>query len=117
MKRVKPQQRTKPPPKFTKRGWADLRYMPRLVYKPLKVYGYAHQLVHCDSNEEPPNEPLIEIDSGTSGLVRMDTIFHEAMHLAGPYLQEDSVRRIATYIARVLWHAGYRPTKEETPGD
>lgn len=93
---------------FTKRGWADLRYMPKIIYKPLKVYGYSHQLIHTDSNEDPPDQPLIEIDSTAKGLTKLDTEIHEAMHLAAPFFQEDSVRRVATYVARVLWHLGYR---------
>jgi hypothetical protein len=56
---------------------------------------------------------LLEIDSGLRGRVKLETILHEALHLALPALPEAAVLKVGRYLAMVTWHMGYRDGKDE----
>lgn len=53
-------------------------------------------------------ENEITIDPRQSATEYLDTLTHEAMHLALPDLQEDAISAAATFVARILWKQGYR---------
>lgn len=96
---------------FRKDGSVDFRRLPRIVERPLMRHGadgLATQLLHTDPEEIPPKEPLLEIDSRLSGRVRLETIIHEALHLACPWMMEPVVLKVARYIAMIVWHLNYR---------
>lgn len=70
--------------------------------------GMATQLLHTEPNETPPNEPILEIDTRLQGRARLETIIHEALHLACPWMMEPVVLKVARYIAMIVWHLEYR---------
>lgn len=101
---------------FRKDGGVDLRRLPKIVERPLMRHaadGLATQLLHTDPNDIPPDEPMIEIDSRLEGRVRLETIIHEALHLACPWMTERAVLKIARYIAMIVWHLEYRCEEDE----
>jgi hypothetical protein len=55
-------------------------------------------------------EDLIEIDPRQTPREYLDTLAHEAAHLALPELSEAQVLKLGKVIAKVLWAAGYRRT-------
>ncbi len=75
--------------------------------------GLATQLLHTDPNETPPKEPMIEIDSRLEGRARLETIIHEALHLACPWMMEHVVLKVARYIAMIVWHLEYRRDEDK----
>lgn len=75
--------------------------------------GLATQLLHTEPNEAPPKAPMIEIDSRLQGRVRLETIIHEALHLACPWMMEAVVLKVARYIAMIVWHLEYRREVEQ----
>jgi hypothetical protein len=88
-----------------------MRRLPQIVERPLmrhSAHGLATQLLHTEPNEPPPDAPMIEIDSRLTGRVRLETIIHEALHLACPWMMEAAVLKIARYIAMIVWHLEYR---------
>lgn len=96
---------------FRKDGSVDLRRLPRIIERPLLRHvadGMATQLLHTEPNETPPNEPILEIDSRLVGRERLETIIHEALHLACPWMMEPVVLKVARYIAMIVWHLEYR---------
>lgn len=96
---------------FTKNGTVDLRRLPRIVERPLMRHsadGMATQLLHTDPNETPPTEPLLEVDSRLSGRPRLETVIHEALHLACPWMPEETVAKVGRYVAMIVWHLEYR---------
>lgn len=106
--------------RFRKDGRVDLRYLPKIIYRPLLRHGadgMATQLLHTEHNEgkSNPPEPLFEIDSRLQGREKLETEVHEAMHLAAPWLPEVVVLQTSRYISMILWHLGYR--QEKTPED
>lgn len=102
--------------KFRKDGSVDLRRLPKIVERPLRRHGadgMATQLLHTEPGERAPTEPILEIDSGLSGRVRLETILHEALHLALPSLPEAAVLKTGRYLAMIAWHMGYREKDED----
>ena len=75
--------------------------------------GLATQLLHTEPAETPPTEPMLEIDSGLRGRVRLETIIHEALHLACPWMMEPVVLKVGRYIAMIVWHMGYRERDDD----
>ena len=88
-----------------------MRKLPLIVERPLMRHaadGMATQLLHTDPSEIPPERPMIEIDSRLVGRARLETIIHEALHLACPWMMEHVVLKVARYIAMIVWHLEYR---------
>jgi hypothetical protein len=56
---------------------------------------------------------MIEIDTRLTGRVRLETIIHEALHLACPWMMEAVVLKVARYIAMIVWHLEYRREAEQ----
>lgn len=98
-------------PGFRKDGGVDLRKLPLIIERPLLRHGadgMASQLLHADPGEVPPDRPILEIDTRLTGRVRLETIIHEALHLACPFMPEVVVLKVARYIAMIVWHMEYR---------
>jgi hypothetical protein len=70
----------------------------------------ATQLLHSEASGEngTVTEPVLELDSRLKGRVRLETILHEALHLACPWMPERVVLQTARYLAMVAWHLEYR---------
>lgn len=98
-------------PGFRKDGSIDMRKLPLIIERPLMRHaadGMATQLLHTDPSEIPPERPMLEIDSRLVGRARLETIIHEALHLACPWMMEHVVLKVARYIAMIVWHLEYR---------
>lgn len=54
----------------------------------------------------------IEIDPRQSPKEYLDTLIHEALHIARPELSEDCVTKTATELTRVLWQQNYRKVSQ-----
>lgn len=92
-----------------------MRRLPVIVERPLMRHvadGMATQLLHTEPNEASPKDPVLEIDSRLSGRARLETIIHEALHLACPWMMESVVLKVARYIAMIVWHLEYRREAE-----
>ena len=50
----------------------------------------------------------MEIDPRQAPREYLDTLVHEALHLAHHDLSEETVTDVARFIARVLWQQNYR---------
>lgn len=101
---------------FRKDGRVDLRRLPQIVERPLLRHGadgMADQLLHTEPHEKPPESPRLEVDSRLHGRVRLETIIHEALHLACPWMMEPVVLKVARYIAMILWHMKYRGENDD----
>ena len=88
-----------------------MRKLPLIIERPLMRHaadGMATQLLHTDPSEIPPERPMLEIDSRLVGRARLETIIHEALHLACPWMMEHVVLKVARYIAMIVWHLEYR---------
>ncbi len=88
-----------------------MRKLPLIIERPLMRHaadGMATQLLHTDPSETPPERPMLEIDSRLVGRARLETIIHEALHLACPWMMEHVVLKVARYIAMIVWHLEYR---------
>ncbi len=74
----------------------------------------ASQLLHSEASGEPSSvsEPLLEIDSRLGGRLRLETIIHEALHLACPWMPEIVVLQTGRYVAMIVWHLDYRDDRE-----
>ena len=97
-----------------------MRKLPLIIERPLMRHaadGMATQLLHTDPSETPPERPMIEIDSRLVGRARLETIIHEALHLACPWMMEHVVLKVARYIAMIVWHLEYRRENERTDND
>jgi hypothetical protein len=70
-----------------------------------------------EPGEVAPSEPIIEIDSGLQGRVRLETVLHEALHLALPSLPEEAVLKTGRYLSMIAWHMGYRRDDERSDDD
>ena len=102
--------------KFRKDGSVDLRRLPKIIERPLHRHGadgLATHLLYTEPGEKAPEEPVLEIDSGLVGRVRLETIIHEALHLALPALPEDAVLKTGRYLAMIVWHMKYRERDED----
>lgn len=79
---------------------ADLRQVPPIVYRKLgreRAHGQALM------PEYGFDYPKIEIDERLKGRALVETIIHEALHVARPHLSEKDVTEIARFQAMVLW--------------
>lgn len=102
---------------FKKDGRIDLRRLPRIVERPLLRHGadgMATQLLHSDASGDlyEVTEPIIELDTRLKGRARLETVIHEALHLACPWMFEQVVTQVARYLAMVVWHLGYRDDRD-----
>lgn len=82
----------------------DLRKLPKIVFRPLGQHR-ADGLAWTDQT--------LEVDCRMENRDRLETIIHEAMHMALPWLPEKFILRAALYIAKVLWHMEYRADEGE----
>jgi hypothetical protein len=101
---------------FRKNGGVDMRKLPLIVERPLMRHsadGLATHVLYTEPNETPPDRPMIEIDTRLTGRVRLETIIHEALHLACPWMMEAVVLKVARYIAMIVWHLEYRREAEQ----
>lgn len=80
-----------------------------VVFRRIKSMGDAHGFVRRVN----ASEFKIYIRPDTSGRVRLDTIIHEALHVADWTKEEEWVEDTATGIAKLLWDLGYRCEKED----
>jgi hypothetical protein len=55
---------------------------------------------------------MLEIDSRLNGRLRLETILHEALHLACPWMPEKVVLQTGRYLAMIVWHLDYRDDRE-----
>ena len=83
--------------------WATREAMPRLTKVIEKKLGRERAMGEAIFGE---NE--ICIDPRQSSKDYLDTLTHEAMHLALPELNEEAITTSATFVARILWRQGYR---------
>lgn len=94
-------------------GGYDLRRLPKIIFRKLLRHGAdgmaSHQLY---SEVQPVPHPILEVDVRMMGRHRLETIIHEAMHLAVPAMPEHVVLYAAKYIARIVWSTGYRADEE-----
>jgi len=83
-----------------------------------KIAGHAWQWIYrslkrrklhglCDYSSR-----TVSICSSTSGLDRLDTELHEALHACQAFASEEHVAETATTLATILWQLGYRLTEE-----
>lgn len=59
-----------------------------------------------------PNTGVIRIDPRQTEDELIDTVVHELIHAAFPYLEEEAVHEGATSIAKSMWEMGYRRTRQ-----
>jgi hypothetical protein len=96
----------------------NLRKLPLIRFLKLGrkgAWGMAHHPhfgcpVNCPNC---PREITIDIDPRLKGMRRLEKILHESGHLAAIGLDEEIVRRMAMYQARVADHLGYTADEEE----
>ena len=69
----------------------------------------------CDNPETPGKE--LRFDKELSGIDKLDTYIHEAIHAAFPDLTEEAVEIGSTDIAKFLWRIGYRLKNGNTRSD
>lgn len=65
-----------------------------------------------------PEHPLIEMDPRLSAPRELETLTHEALHIAFPDMSEKEVDRAGKVVSRVLWQENYRRVvqgKHKTP--
>jgi hypothetical protein len=97
----------------SEQGGIDLRKLPKIIIRKLgkhKAWGLAS---HPQFQEvRPLTEPMLEVDTTTKGRQRLEIFIHEALHLAIPALPESVVLYTGKYLAKILWHAGYRADEE-----
>lgn len=92
--------------------------LPKIVERPLLRHGaeaMATQILHSDTGGDAieAGEPMIELDPRYTGRQRLECILHEALHLACPFMPEETVLKTGRYLAMVTWHMGYREHDEE----
>ena len=97
----------------SEQGGIDLRKIPRIIFRPLGREGADGQAHHPAYQDVSQVEPTLEVDhTRMKGVLRLETIIHEAFHLAVPAAPEYVVRDASRYIARIVWHTGYRADEE-----
>lgn len=57
-------------------------------------------------------QSVIEIDPRQTPAAEMDTLIHEALHHCFPYLDEETITKGATDVAKIVWEYGYRKVKQ-----
>lgn len=95
----------------SEKGGIDLRKLPHIIIKKL---GPNHGLSSHPMFAEltPMDTPVIEVDSESAGLKRLEVFIHESWHVAVPATPEIVVKYGSRYIAKVLWAAGYRADED-----
>ena len=88
---------------YRKDGGVDLRRLPRIVRRKLGKENADGQAI------ETMDEVILEYDSRLTGRRRLETILHEALHLACPWMNEHQVLRTARYQAMVLHYIDKNP--------
>lgn len=81
---------------------------PKIIRKRLgkqKADGVSHYLIK-DGLRIFDN--VIYVDSRLTGFNEMLTHIHESHHIGLPSSVEEHVEKISTYVAKMLWSAGYR---------
>lgn len=58
-----------------------------------------------------PSNGVVSVDPRQPDEELLDTLVHELLHDAAPFLEEFAVRCYGTHIAEALWREGWRPTK------
>lgn len=94
-------------------GGGDLRRLPFIVFRKLgkqTADGQAHHPLYQETITLP--HLILECDPRQKGRMRLETLIHEALHLAVPALPEKVVSYAARYVARVLWHLQYRADED-----
>ena len=74
----------------------------KVIWRPLgkeRAWGQA---------ETDPARPVIEIDPRLSPKRELETLTHEALHVAFPEMSEKEVDRAGKVISAVLWQENYR---------
>jgi len=57
-------------------------------------------------------QSIIEIDPRQKPLSELDTLIHESLHHCCPYLDEETVTKAGTDIAKIVWEFGFRKVKQ-----
>jgi hypothetical protein len=96
----------------TEKGGIDLRKLPHIVIKRLGPKNHGLSSHPAFAELTPVDHPVLEVDSESEGLKRLEIFIHEAWHIAVPATPEEPVRYGARYIAKVLWAAGYRADED-----
>ena len=91
----------------------DLRRMPVVREEPLGkqgACGMAEQLQHSDPGTAGyRGPPTIYLDPRMRDTRHeLETLIHEALHLACPWMYEPVVTATARYISMVVWKMGFR---------
>jgi len=58
------------------------------------------------------DKQIVAISTGVEGCDRLETVIHEALHAAFPWMREWIILAAAEEIARLLWRLGYRNIDE-----
>jgi len=61
---------------------------------------------------EGKKSSLIEIDPRLSPKAELDTVIHESLHFAFPFIEEEAITKAATDIAEIMFSYGYRKEKK-----
>jgi hypothetical protein len=94
---------------FKKNGHLDIRYLPKIIRRPLGREKALGQTWHPMLTKVGPYEQVtIEIDNTHHGMGRLDTEIHECLHLLYPSLSEEEVLRGGKWLSKVLYSIGYR---------
>lgn len=94
-------------------GGYDLRKLPFIIFRKLLRHGAEGMATHqLYAEVKPVPHPILECDPRMKGRMRLETIIHEAMHLAVPAMPEHVVSYASRYIAKVLWHLQYRADEQ-----
>lgn len=101
----------------SEQGGIDLRKLPKIVFRKLGREGADGQAHHPIYQDMRAVQPTLEVDhTRMKGRQRLETILHEALHLAVPAMPEYVVRYAARYLSMVVWHTGYRADEEKQDG-
>lgn len=70
----------------------------------------AHGMIYWMNDDN--TKFVIEIDPTQSAEDYLDTLIHESLHLAFPFLEESVILKGAGDVAKILWAAGFRKTTQ-----
>lgn len=94
---------------------------PKIVYRRLGKEPPKSCKCHCPHTDYGrwkgdikfrPANGVISVDPRQPDEELLDTLIHELMHDAAPFLEEFAVCHYASHIAEALWREGWRPTKK-----